>query len=369
MIRFIQDGVTGGIEFETDYLTSGQISNFIPPSIWRPTHDASIETDTFVLGNIITELPDRHTEINVSNQRITIGTELVSSILDSETPDFYDTINSLTNILLENGEPEKSERAGIHFHISLSSPKLGVLKNLLRLGLHFESLFFHLGGFGYEYRGDKNDSIYSRPYSLWGPPCVYFRDNGAQCVNLKDIFSSEKLENFWSLFGDMPYQDQRYTPIRYQWLNIYPIYPGNEHKGTVEFRVWNKTLNPDFIYCAFIACKYLLNLAITCSFSELKTENVERVNSVYEDIDNEYLLNEFSSWSGLDSNIKSVLELILKRTPKPQLKEGYVWTHLLNRLNRNFWYEGPAYSPKRINTREIRQPNYTDIHLLRGERR
>jgi len=95
----------------------------------------------FCFGNIITELPDRHTEINVSNQRITIGTELVSSILDSETPDFYDTINSLTNILLENGELKNQKELEFISYKFIQS-KTWVLKNLLRLGLHFESLFF-----------------------------------------------------------------------------------------------------------------------------------------------------------------------------------------------------------------------------------
>ena len=365
-LQFIESGITCGIEFECDDLTSEQVSRGFRGNNWHITHDASIETDTRFVSNLFVEVPGKNSNL-FSSQRITIGTEIVSPILNSEDEEFYSAIESLTNFLLNEGESEKSERSGIHFHISLPSPRLSTIKNIIRLGLHYESLFFQLGGMGYTQRGEKNDSIYARPYSQWGAPCVPLSSGkSGQCFELENILKCRDQENFWSYFGDMPYQDQRYTPVRYQWLNIYPLYPGREHKGTVEFRIFNKTLNPDFIYCTFMACRNFIDLASKYSYDTLKEMNLVGQNSVFDESENFNLLNEFADLTRLNGKINSILVQILSRSPKPNIEKGYVFTHLLRRLGHRFW-ENTGYSSKTIPTSEIRNPKFIDIHTLRGE--
>lgn len=363
---FIESGITCGIEFECDNLTSEQVSRGFRGNNWRVTHDASIETDTRYVSNLFVEIPGKNTNI-LSSQRITIGTEIVSPILNSDSEEFYRVIENLVNFLQNEGETEQSDRSGIHFHISLPSPRLTVIKNIIRLGLHYESLFFKLGGMGYNQRGEKNDSIYARPYSQWGAPCVPL-SNGrmGQCFELETILKCREQETFWQYFGDMPYQDQRYTPIRYQWLNIYPLYPGHEHKGTVEFRIFNKTLNPDFIYCTFMACRNFIDLANKYGYDALKEMELLDQNSVFEDCDNIFLLDEFSTISNLDSKTVKILRQIIDRTPNVNIEKGYVSTHLMRRLGHRFW-DNTSYSPKSIPPSEIRTPKFVDIHTLRGE--
>ncbi len=360
---FIESGITCGIEFECDNLTSEQVSRGFRNNNWRVTHDASVETPTRYVGNLFVEIPGKNTNF-LSSQRVTVGTEIVSPILNSEDETFYRDIDSLTNFLLGEGESEKSERSGIHYHISLPSPRLSTIKNILRLGTHFESLFFQLGGMGYTQRGETNDSIYARPYSLWGAPCVYVSDRKvSQCFELENVLKCRNQEEFWSAFGDMPFQDTRYTPIRYQWLNIYPLYPGHEYKGTVEFRIWNKTLNPEFIYATFLLCRNFLEFATKHSYEDLKNMELLNQNSVFESIDNISLLDEIANLTDLPSKTVEILSSILQRSPKPEIKNGYVFSHLIRRMNRRFWENG-NYSPKFVPSSEVHSPTFVDIHTL-----
>ena len=112
---FIENNVTCGIEFETDTVRE-EVLHDLPNRIWHSTHDASIETDImrsksfdFSPGKSCKYLPC---------QRTTIGTEIVSDILNSDDTKFYGIIDELVNTLRYFGEQSESLRSGIHFHIS-----------------------------------------------------------------------------------------------------------------------------------------------------------------------------------------------------------------------------------------------------------
>lgn len=366
---FIQNGTTCGIEFELDSLEQHQAMNLFNKDSWKITHDASIETDVYDYGLFTLAPGSNDCNLLRRTARITLGAELVSQILNSESSGFFRAINKLCNELLELGEPRTSERSGIHFHISLSNPSLNILKNILRLGAHYEKLFFHMGGLGYKYRGETNDSIYSRPFTEFGPPIVDTGNGKAQIFTLKDVLTSKTVEEFWNLFGDIENYDTRYHPIRYEFINIYPMFQGTQHKGTIEFRIWNKTLTSEFILAAFMMCKGFVNACLKLTYSDLKSEDLLTRNSIFKQPgeDDFILLDELCEIGDVEKDSKEILKLILKRTPVPQLEPTYIYSHLRMRDSHIFWTSS-SYKPTPIPTKLIRNPNFVDIHRLRGER-
>ena len=363
--EFISIGETMGIEFEFDRLNS----NSSVPKIFRKTHDASIETDVKILGigipvnNIPNELIRL---INYSN--IVIGTELVSPILNSEDESFLEAIKSVTQVANRDGEPDISLRSGIHFHISLPNPTLTILKTLIRLGRCFEKLFFTIGGMGYTNRGEKNDAIYFRPITKYGPHCIPYRNNYAQVFNVNELLKTKTRNDFWFLYGDCQNHQDRYNPIRYHWLNLYPMNPYGQYKGTVEFRVFNKSLNPLFIYAVANLCKKFVHLTLRSSFSSLKELELLDEYSIYDDIitkeDLFRQLIRLHDLTNFEEKTLKILMEILDQSNIPLIEPGYVHTHIRTRLNA--YWQNNEYIPEVISS--VRTPNYVDIHTLRGER-
>ena len=371
--REIEMCVTCGIEIETDTLTKEQLPFFQKRATpWRYQHDASCETDKnrIDLGLVVGKgdnLP------LVRKNNVVVGAELVSDIFNSDDENFFYDISAVCRKLEELGEPRDSERSGIHYHISLPDSGLRILKSLLRLGRYFEPLFFYAGGMGYKFRGESNDSIYCRPITKDGPPYVPVMDGSyySPCFSIPDLLKTKSTRDFWTRFGDIRQHDFRYNPIRYMWLNLYPLYPGELYKGgTVEFRVFNKTLNPFFIYATFFLCRKFVELALTTGFKDLKGLNLLKENSIYDSSKSKALdlLDIFTDVTGLDEKFHTILTQMIKTTPTISLKDGLVLSHLLHRIRRNYW-NGDYYCEdvKKVRKTECRKPNYIDIHVLRGE--
>lgn len=360
-------GETCGIEMEFDNLNE----NIQAPDNWRKTHDASIQTDVLFtsLGiSLDRNIPPEVSRI-VNFSTGTSGVEIVSPILDTSSEDLIDQIKDMTNMALRNGENLQSERSGIHFHISLPFPTLTTLKAILRLGKHFESLFFTLGGMGYSFRGIKNDSVYCRPITRSGPPCVNYRGNYAQSFFVEDLLKTKTREEFWYLYGDCPNHTDRYNPVRYTWLNLYPMNPYGQYRGTLEFRIFNKSLNPLFVYSNLILCKKFVELVLRSSYSSMKELNLMDEMSVYDSsITKEDLFRQLLKFHELvefDPPVLNSLMKILELTPITKLEEKYIFTHLRNRLP-DYW-SNYNYSPKLIQSDLVHKPKFVDIHVLRGE--
>lgn len=370
--REIEMCVTCGIEIETDALTKEHLPHFQKRNTtWRYQHDASCETDKnrIDLGLVVgkSEIP------LAKKNNIVVGAELVSDIFNSDDENFFYDISAVCRKLEELGEPRESERSGIHYHISLPDSGLRILKSLLRLGRYFEPLFFYAGGMGYKFRGESNDSIYCRPITGDGPPYVPIMDGNtfSPCFNIPDLLKAKTTREFWTKFGDIRHHDFRYNPIRYMWLNLYPLYPGESYKGgTVEFRVFNKTLNPFFIYATFFLCRKFVELALTAGFRDLKELNLLKENSIYDSSKSSALdlLDVFTNITGLDKKFHDIISCMIKTTPTISLREGLILSHLLHRIRRYYWNEDMYRDEvKKVTKSNCRKPEYTDIHVLRGE--
>jgi hypothetical protein len=371
----IENAVTCGIEYEFETVTPEKIMETFNIKSWRTTHDASIESEGLYLNSTRILIPKSDNKILrlLSYQTATIGTEMVSRILNSDEKELYEQIKLITNIATSLGEPEETQRSGVHFHYSFSNPSLRMLKSIVRLAKYLESVFFYIGGMGYKFRGTENDSIYCRPITKSGPCCVKLNGSGwSQVFNIYRLLETKTVEEFWNIYGDLGNHTRRYNPVRYHWINLFPMFQGPEYRGTLEFRVFNKSQNPLFMFSAAMLCKKFVEYAIKSSFESLKEENLLKENSIFSYQSKGEIkesLIKFAELSDLDENSLKTLLLIIDKTPQISLDGGYVKSHIystqMRRELQNYW--GGNYSPKCISEDEIKNPTFVDIHVLRGE--
>jgi hypothetical protein len=365
-------GETLGIEFETDSLfREGRYRNEAERSVanfWSTTRDASIETDCQTLGGIIVnKLPDKLKKYFRTSKN-TSGVEFVSHIMDyNEIEKIELALNSLVELLRICGEPLTSERSGIHFHITMPY-NLRILKSIVRLGANLEDFYFYLGGFGYEHRGNKNDHIYCRPITEYGPTVVqYDGKNGHQVFNIKDLLESKTANEFWYRYyaTSVERQQDHYCPVRYHWLNLLSLV----QKGSLEFRVFNKTLNVDYIMAALETCIKFSELAIASSFDTLKAEDFITKNSIYLKRDKETILSSFSSFAErtrMSDKSYTIVREIINKTPEIKIEPEYCLSHKNDAISP---YRGQSgYSPRLVPLEVVKKPKFVDIHVLRGER-
>jgi hypothetical protein len=279
-----------------------------------------------------------------------------------------DNLNTLTVFLRKIGEPLTSERSGIHFHVSVPY-NLRILKSIVRLGANLEDFYFYLGGFGYEHRGNKNNHIYCRPITQYGPTVVkYSSTEGHQVFNIKDLLDAKDVKEFWWRYyataRDGGRAGDHYSPVRYHWLNLLSLI----QKGSLEFRVFNKTLNVDYIMAALEVCTKFVDLAMVSSYDTLKTGDFLSKNSIYLDRSKEEIVNTFNIFAdrtNLSEKTYSIVQKIIKQTPHINIDKEYCFTH---KQGYDSPFKGSDYHPELISLKSVKTPNFVDIHVLRGER-
>ena len=339
---------------------------------FRLTHDASCETNKDTLNGIpITTDDDLARLINMNQRRETFGGEIVSSVIDTSNPNYLKDLKRLTRILNNFGEEPESFRAGFHVHINCPL-QLKILKSIVRLSRHLEQVFFLLGTMGYEFRGKKNDSIYCRPITKKGPVIVQSPKGYVPVFSLTNLLETTTIADFKSLYGDLPnvMGMTRYVPVRYHWINLVPLWT----QGSLEFRVFNKTLNPLYMKSCIEFCKKFVEYIISTSFSNLKEEGFLRENSVFDSDQKgrQYIIETFlyfSERTKLDTeSITSIVDILENgNMDSINLPDEYVHSHL-NGRNPVHWAGRSSYIPEIITDR-IKNPEFVDVHVLDNRER
>lgn len=365
---------TFGVEVETINIKrereNDRVRNRIKEYV-REVGDASIESPVFNFGNgIIVSKKDIEKIIPSSrflgrdSQNIgrweTLGSEIITEPINFSCME--QVIFTLTKNLDSLGEPQRDTRAGIHVHIGYSY-NLKILQKIIESSLWLESLIFHLGGMGYEFRGKTNNSAYCRPFSKSGPPVVESNYGLVKLFSPKDLYTAKDSYSFFNRFGGINLTNPpgRYYPARYMFVNLFSLLL----HGTLEIRIFNKTLNPFYIMAAV---EFSKQFAKYCMFYQL--EDLEE-NSVFEFHTKEFhhnLLEKFASKVGFDPKYLEILHEILEATPVTILKDKLALTHCRNYGRVEYRIE-EGFSPEIIKPgEEIEEPDIVDIHVLNGER-
>lgn len=354
---------TIGVELELDNVSAtSELERFLSMFGWGITHDASIETPVrqIEFSNIAIKkfVSNRYSMRNV--RRSKTGVELLSGVTTPEK--FSSDIKQICRQLTDNrfGETFESERSSFHVHVSVGVTSVNTLKNIMRISAHFEPLFFYLGGMGYTFRGETNDAIYCRPITKFGPPVVCGGNNNLyQVYEINNLLSAKGSESFWTRYGDMYNHTRKYSqPARYSWLNLMRIF-ASESGNTLEFRVFNKSMNYHYLSA-------VTNLVVQLTNYMYSVDNTERdifaENSIFDCTKDDALnlCEQVFSLLELDEKTKKYLELIILSTPDINLDSGYVFTHKTDLAP--FWTHSEWYP--QVVTSSVRKPKFVDIHRL-----
>lgn len=356
-----------GVELESENPRAG---SFNLPEGWRFDHDASIETNKKGFSGI----PIEGDIDNIYNlETYTYGTELVSRIFQPDE-ELIRQMKLITGALRNAGENDESYRAGFHVHVSLPA-NLQIAKNIIRLGRFLEPAIFLMGGMGYDYRGIKNNSTYCRPITKFGPQVVPVKTGKtyAQCFNISDLLISKTLAEFALKYGDLPSHDgTKYVPVRYSWLNLVPFL--REQCPHLEFRIFNKSLNPYYLYSVIEFCKIFVTYVVDASFREQKNDGLIEENSIFdfqekskEDIIKLYthfmdVVSIHADWNDIILEIMQKTNFESVWTP-PEFVFSHLQFHSGGSRVKNHWY-GLDYDPKRIDVSLVKQPIFIDVHNL-----
>jgi hypothetical protein len=349
---------TVGIEVETDLINRGDIRHSVDN--FTTEHDASIESYAYLHNGIQFKNRPKSTD-----SHIILGCEFKSRIFTfNYKEDLYDTLCNFLSKMEEMGDSYQSTRSGIHIHICMPY-NIQILASSLRAAAHLEQVFFYLGGMGYANRGAINDFSFCRPITKYGPALVpTYNERYCQCFNLKDLYETKSVEEFFYRYGSIDFRNPpgKYTPVRYHWITLYPLLT----YGTIEYRIFNKTYNPLYLYTIVKFCQQVSNACLTNKFLQLPENSIYTPNSKDNIIDT---LNNFIYKYELPFDITEirVLEEIINNTPEIVVNNKYCMTHLLSARNDVRQSFSPSYHPPFItvtNNDDVITPNVTTIHTL-----
>jgi len=359
---------TIGIEFESLYTHENTPPTHGVKEFFNNSHDASIQTDMIsvlggrLFGNITTkEFKDKIYNRNI----VTVGNELVTiPIHDGKL--LRNIVKKITNNLFEAGETTRGCRESLHIHVCFPF-NLEILKRILNISLVLENFFFNIGCLGYEFRGLKNNSIYCRPFSEFGPPVILNNDVPRQVLNLDDLFGAQTIESFWNLYGNIGMGgNNRYHPARYFFINLYSLLLHD----TLEFRVFNKTLDSNRISSLIELCQGICKIIIDehkynfiCSLGKRSIFTMTDINT------NLNVLNALDSVLNFSDSTLKVLKDIIIYSPPYKLESAYVWTHVKRFLEHdNRVLDSKSSSPS-LDGYKILETKVEDIHNLRDANR
>jgi hypothetical protein len=364
-------GESIGIEFEVEDFP---IRNFSFPATrkiqWGVTSDASCESTRRVIQNYGKYIDIWGSGSSNFGKQQKVGGEIRSSIIDFADESVKDNLKSLLEYFKTLGESPFSYRAGIHIHINIQQISLSMLKSLLKTAAILEPVFFAVGGMGYKFRGFQNNSVYCRPITRFGPPVVKVNGGYGQCFILEDVFKSETIEEFLTRWGDTYRQSRDHMfPSRYTWFNPTPL----ANRGSIEFRIFNKTLDVEKLWSAIVLCSEMVKYSIKHSFTKGYLKDF-RMNSIYDVESIQDILDMFrefhTSWDMGWENVEMLEHLIdISDLESYTIEKGFMFSHLMfhasgDRTLRH-WDGDSSYSPALIPKNLVKTPVFFDHHNLR----
>lgn len=367
-------GETFGIELEVEDIVS---DNFHVPKIFNRDHDASIEGISLIAASRKFTGDNAQIPLKLGiGGNVTTGVELVSTPINFEEDYWKGLLKTLLVDLTKCGERDISERASIHVHVYCPVNRQ-IFQNILKLGRITENLFFRIGGMGYKHRGISNDYAFCRPLVGKGPHAVHVgrRGNYGQCLNLDDILSRDfDMSKLVSLWGDIVSCQNKYVPVRYLWLNprniILALFGmGNKNSSTLEFRIFNKSLNFRYLLAIISLCCEFVKVCM----GEVVNPPIE-IATPFDVEDSERLVALLHTYFGkIDASHLRTLEEIINLSPAIAVSDKFIFSHLITNPVRgdtsHIHWENSNYRTKPIDSEEISKPHTVDVHLLKNNLR
>ena len=232
-----------GIEIEVVSLPYRLVRR-IAPRNWRVTEDGTIRDFHQTIGPIL---------LNRQRNGTKQGGEIVSPILGENN--WKQQITALFARLRAAGE-SFDLRAGIHVHINATGLPLFALHNLVHLGLWAEAPMYKIacGEMGF-HRGSRYlDYGFCRP--LGSAPVS--RSSGEtiyrKAFTPETLLQTKSLREVNVALARHDLAGGKYPAARFKWLNFVSLFT----QGSAEFRVFNQTLTPAYLFAWIDVCKNIV---------------------------------------------------------------------------------------------------------------
>jgi hypothetical protein len=208
-----------------------------------------------------------------------------------------------------------------------------------------------------------NEFLYCRPITGNGPTVIENGNGGMQVFTCDDLLKATSVNRFFNRLGGACNSSISHMhPARYFYLNMYSLLAHH----TLEFRVFNKTLNPEFIWAEVQFCRSFVRYAIKRALDDAVLEGLP-INSIFNGRSKKDIIGtlyEFSDVAKIKPDIVDVLTNIINLTPEITVPNRLLRTH--TSFHPEFNYDD--YKPTKISPYDINSVTVDDIHSRRGER-
>ncbi|MBW9171199.1 amidoligase family protein [Clostridium estertheticum] len=233
--------------------------------IWKIMSDASVQTTKKKKGTLIS-----------ADQNYSV--ELVTPILKYED---IETLQELIRQLRHAGAVSESKlQCGIHVHIGAKGHTPNTIKNLVNLMASKEDLI---------YKSLEIDPKRARY-------CQKVNENLIETINKKKPKTLSELADIWYTGYGFENRGRHYHTSRYHGINLHSTFT----KGTIEFRLFNGTLNAGKIKSYIVFCLAVSHQALIQKSASAKRTHTDNEKYTFRCwlLRLEFIGNEFKNCSG-----------------------------------------------------------------------
>ncbi len=350
--------VTVGLEIEVSNISfTRKIMEDIARIDFKLTRDASVEGSIQCMPNALVFTDSTKFDML---EKISVGGEIVSPPIDTSKENWQYNLFKLMEILQEEKFIEPSNRCSFHIHVNIDDFDLKDLLSMVKWASLLESTMFRIGSFCKEHRGIDNNYNYCRPITQKGPQVIKTLDGFAQVMILDDLLQAKNIDDFLVRYGDAYHNlDMKYHPVRYSWFNLFKLF---QREKTIEYRVFNQTLNPLEIEAMVTLCLCITNTMLTSPPGDISSFSSGNINSIFNPLpESRNILEMILGMYPGSSIVKDRIMCIFDNSNYPPIKDSYVFSHMLTKKDFTL-YKRTDYVPVLINKDEVEACIYKDLH-------
>lgn len=345
---------TVGVEIEFANVRKALARGVAKSVRWSLVEDGSTRSYRFVLGGLTIDVPTAYCsgcsrEVPISDQdsmvrceecggnltphipweRAMYGGEFVSPLLDTDTDLWIEDVAKLLDFLEQHGEGVDA-KTSIHVHVNIGGFPLFAMHQLLNVGAYLEAAMYrlacaeagvHRGNLAYDYG-------YCRPITDIGPPVTpTASDRCRQVFSVDTLLQARDWTEFRQALGRYDsWGGGKYHEARYVWLNPVSFFV----RGSIEFRIFNSTLQPRYVQAWVEVCKRITRLSFGKDTNTLPQHPLGS---------NELQFPDVIEFLGITQNhIIYTLEDLWNAAPYQRPPVGLQWGHTGHRVD---WREVP----------------------------
>ncbi len=290
-----------------------------------------------------------------------VGGELISQPpIDTKVKGWQENIKRLCNLLQEEEFIKPSYRCSFHVHVNVDRFEYETLMSMIQWAALLEAIMFRIGSLGGTHRGVFNNFNYCRPITYRGPQVVKIPDGYSQVMLLEDLLQAQDLNDFFLRYGDSLHNtDMKYHPVRYSWINLFKLI---QKERTIEFRIFNQTLDPMDIEAIITLCLCIVNTMLTSPPQDVMSYSSNPVNSIFYPLEeSRNILRMVLGMYPANPIVKDRIMWLFDHSEYPKIENKNVFSHMMTKRDFKL-FTREIYHPPFVDTNTVENCKYQDEH-------